>query len=133
MSIDTHVMAALFHPHQIDYTASLLDKRFARKCYKYVVLDLECFVQLGMDEEYCEVQQTWQIFSGMLPVSETMRPQLTCVVRAHRDSQDIPWSCPGAGPFVQTDSMTALGSGGTWVGTEERRRVTKAGGRVQRR
>ena len=134
MSIDTHVLTALFHPHQIDKDASVLDKRFARNCFKYDVPDPECFVQLGMYEEYCEVQQTWQIFSGMLPLSETMRPQLTCVVRAYRDIKYITRRCPGAGPFCPNRQHDGVGVGRRKrVAQKERSRVTKAGGRVLRR
>ena len=40
--------------------------------------------KLDLHEEQWELETIWNIFSGKLPLSDTMRPKLECPVRAHK-------------------------------------------------
>ena len=123
MTIGTHALTALYHPQQCDKYYSKLDKGFAYRHFKYEVPDPDEFVQLDMEEEQSEVQTNSKVFSGRLPLSDTIRPQLTRAVRAHKnrfdqyvelpehekdDIKDVPWRCPPAGHVFQTDNMAVF-------------------------
>ena len=73
-----------------------------------------------MDDEYDIVNASLKVFSGVLPLSTTMRHHVGFPVEAHKnryeptfqmpahdkeDIIDIEWRCPGTGPYPRTDNM----------------------------
>ena len=76
-----------------------------------------------MDDEYDIVNASLKVFSGVLPLSTTMRHHVGFPVEAHKnrynptfrmpshgkeDIIDVEWRCPGTGPYPRTDNMAQL-------------------------